>query len=120
MVNWKTIILLLIPFFISAKCDRVSTKLTCAQIRASHIDNLPLCDISFVKNRCRCRCFNLTNHTVVEDNNCTWTDGEEFRSGDYELEVCEGISGFFIDDWAKEVMPKTKKLKRIFNNLCGE
>lgn len=108
------IMMLLIPLLISAKCARTDVKLTCKQIRAAKIKSLPLCDVSFQYNRCRCRCFNLTEYKRVEDAQC----GEDFESGDYDLEQCEGLAGFIAEEWPREVEPKIKKLQNLYGNLC--
>lgn len=110
----KNIILLLIPLLISSKCARVDVALTCKQIRSAKINSLPTCDTSFKFNRCRVRCFNLTDYRTVPD----WECGQDFKSGDYPLEYCEGCAGFYVDDWPIEVRPKIKKLKNLYRNLC--
>ncbi len=107
-------IVLLMPLLISSRCSRVDVRLTCNQIRSAKIDSLPLCDISFQNNRCRCRCFNLTDYEVVNDNQC----GQHFESGNYPLETCEGIAGFPIEQWPKEIRPNVLKLQNLFSNLC--
>lgn len=132
----KIIMMLLIPLLISSKCSRVDVKLTCAQIRSAKIDSLPICDLSFEKNRCRCRCFNLTDYKTVKNSACNRKFKNEdyipdyfeydpdkklykFISGDYDVYSCEGISGFQITDWPTEVRPKVRKLKNLYGNLCG-
>lgn len=116
----KIMIMLLMPLLISAKCSRVDIKLTCAQIRSSKLKAMPLCDISFQENRCRCRCFSFSTYETVEDDNCLWPDESQFFSGNYELETCEGISGFFVTEWAREVGPKVKKLNNLYGNICED
>ena len=73
-----------------------------------------MCDISFKFNRCRCRCFNVNNFSTVNDQYC----GEAFKSGNYNLEYCDGLSGFHINDWLEEVKPKIKLLDRIKRDNC--
>jgi len=59
-----------------------------------------LCDISFKKDRCRCRMYDLEKlKSITEPQN-------------YDLEYCEGITGFFIEDVAEEILPKVKAKKR--------
>ena len=103
--------MLLLTTFLVGSCR---TKIICTEVRTATIEALPLCDISFKFNRCRCRCFNLNNFSNVDDVAC----GEGFKSGNYDLEYCEGISGFYIEDWALEVKPKVKKLDRIKRDNC--
>lgn len=110
----KIMMMLLMPLLISSKCTRTDVKLTCAQVRSAKIKSLPYCDISFKKNRCRCRCFNLTSYKVVDDIQC----GEDFKTGNYELETCEGVGGFLVEEWAKDVRPNIKKLQNLYGNLC--
>lgn len=115
----KIIIVLLTPLLISSKCTRTDVRVTCAQIASARVDNLPLCDLSFEKNRCRCRCFNLTDYQIVDEKKCKWPDGSNFQAKDYDIYTCEGIGGFFVEEWASEVKPKLKKLRNLYGNLCG-
>jgi hypothetical protein len=39
---------------------------------------------------------------------------------DLPLEECEGLSGFSVEDMAKEVKPNIKKLGRIKDDYCIE
>lgn len=108
--------ILLSILFLGNKCtDR---KLVCAQIKTANIKALPLCDVKYIAQqdrwRCRCRCFDLDDYKTVDDLKC----GENFRTDNYPLAVCDGLSGFFPEDWAQEIRPKIKKLKRLHNNLC--
>lgn len=116
----KIITMLLMPLLISAKCTRIDVGLTCAQIKSSKLKPMPLCDISFAKDRCRCRCFSFTDYREVDDENCKWPDDSIFFSGDYEIETCEGIAGFFVEEWAREVRPKIRRLDNLYGNLCGD
>lgn len=107
------IMMLLMTFLVGCK-----TKIICRQIKSAIIRPLPLCDISFQFNRCRCSCFDINKFQSVNDNACTWPDGNEFKSGDYPIKTCEGVSGFFNEDWAIEVRPKIKKLARLKEDYC--
>lgn len=95
----------------------VGKKVICTQLDASRIKALPLCDISFQFNRCKCRCFDFNNWSEIDDRACKWRYGD-FSSGEYPLEACEGIAGFFVDDIAVEVKPKVKKLAKLKADLC--
>ncbi len=56
------------------------------------------CDISFnPKERCRCRCFDYNNLTRLEDKEC----GDDFHSGNFPIEYCDGIGGPFPADYKK-------------------
>lgn len=107
----QTAIIALSIVLLSTSCR---TKLVCSEVRRATIDYLPLCDISFKFNRCRCRCFNLNNYSTVKPALC----GEDFIEGNYELEYCEGIAGFYVEDWATEVKPNVKRLIRIRGDYC--
>jgi len=104
------IIILSTLFLISCK-----TKIICAQVRKNKIDHVPICDISFQFDRCRCRCFNLNDWDTVRDEKC----GDDFVGGDFPVEVCEGIAGFYPSVMALELKPKIKDLARIRGDYCG-
>ena len=108
-----TTVVLLTTFLLSS----CRTKLICSEVRSATIKPLPLCDISFQFNECYCRCFDLNNFKEVNENKCTWKYGD-FKEGSYPLETCEGLSGFYVNDWAVEVKPKIKKLSRIKYDNC--
>lgn len=113
----RIMIMLLMVLLSSCK---VNQKIVCSQIRSAKIKAMPICDISFEKNRCRCRCFNLTEYKIEKDDMCNWSDGSDFKSGNYNIQTCEGIAGFFVEKWSSEVGPKFKKLNNLYGNLCGE
>lgn len=77
---------------------------------------MPWFDISIKHNRCRVRCLDIDSFKVQPDGEC----GEEFRSGNFPLEKCEGVAGFIQKNWAIEAKPKIKKRKNLYGNLCGE
>jgi len=62
----KTITLLLTIFLVSG-CNSFQTKVICKQIKDYEIKPLPLCDVSFQFNRCRCRCFDYNKWTTYSD-----------------------------------------------------
>jgi len=95
------------------------TKLICAQVNSATIKPIVLCDLSMQFNRCRCRCFNLNAWDEVEDKACKWAHDEPFKKGDYPIDYCEGIAGFYLEDIAREVKPKVKKLSKIKSDYCN-
>lgn len=105
--------LLLMIFLASCK-----TRIICSQIKSNTIKPIALCDLSLQFNRCRCRCFNPNTWSEVNDNLCSWKYEEPFKKGDYPIDYCEGIAGFFIEDIAREVKPKVKNLNRIKSDYC--
>ena len=46
--------------------------------------------------------FDLNNWKTVSDNYC----GENFESGNYPLEECDEVMGFYVNDMATEIRPK--------------
>ncbi len=104
---------LVIIFLASCK-----TKIICSQVKSATIKPIVLCDLSMQFNRCRCRCFNANRWAEVEDRACKWRYPEPFKKGDYPIDYCEGIAGFYLEDIAQEVKPKVKKLSRIKTDYC--
>jgi hypothetical protein len=111
----KPIMKLLIIFYLGS----CKTKIICPQVRANFIKPIPLCDISMQFNRCRCRCFSPSNWSEADDKLCSWRYPEPFRKGDYPIDYCEGMAGFFLEDIALEVKPKVKNLARINSDYCN-
>lgn len=107
----KILMITLPMIFLSISCK---TKIICNQVNSARIENMRLCDLSLQFNRCRCRCFNINEFKTVEDAAC----GEDFQGGNHPIDYCEGISGFFVEDWAKEMKPKVKKLSNIRKDWC--
>ena len=101
---------------LATSCRGVRKRIACGQIRSAQTDSKVKCDISFRFNRCKCSCFNLTEYATVDDKEC----GDDFESGRFPLEACEGMMGFHINDWADEFRPKIKKLNSSFKNYCGD
>jgi hypothetical protein len=107
----KVLIILMSTIFLGAtSCKR---KIICSEINSTDIKPLVSCDISFQFNRCRCRCFDLDQFQTVDDKFCS-----DFRSGDYPLEYCEGLSGFFIEDMAINIKPNIIHLNEIKADNC--
>lgn len=76
-----------------------------------------LCDISFQFNRCRCGCYDLNKLKAVKPQKCN-IEREEWV-WDEEIEYCEGVSGFFPEAIAIDIIPKIKEIKRYIKNKCG-
>jgi len=74
-----------------------------------HYGHRPIKDLSFKMNRCRIQCYNVDKLKVAEDIKC----GEDFESGHYPVEACEGIIGFDADYVAEDLKPKIKKNKKL-------
>lgn len=95
-------------------CNSLERKLICKDVQRQEINSMPFYDVSFQFNRCRVRCFNLTDYTIVDDSEC----GPSFVSGNYPLSACEGVQGFITEEWAAEVRPKLKNLRSVYLDEC--
>lgn len=104
-----TTILLMISFVVSCK-----SKIICAEIKRDAIKYLPLCTVKLDFNNCNCRCFDFNNWATVDAELC----GPDFVEGNQDLELCDGISGFYTKDMALEVRPKIKDLARVRLDYC--
>lgn len=103
----KTMMMLSMIFLVGS-CRSVNTRLVCNQLRKHEIKPLQMCDISFKKNRCRCRDFDFNN----------WKELSE--PVNYPIEHCEGVAGFFVDpDIGVEVRPNIRALANLKENLCS-
>ena len=103
-----TIVLLTI-FLTSCK-----TKIVCKQIKKNQIDYVVIHNVKIKYKHCKVQCFDLNNWKTVDDVQC----GENFEGGNYPLDYCEGVMGFYVDDMAKEIRPKVKDLARIRQDYC--
>lgn len=92
------------------------TAIVCEDIERAEMVPLNYCDISFKFNeaRCRCRCLDPNTYTTLPDLSC----GEDYQSGNFELEACQGIAGFSLDDVALEVKPNISRLNKIKEHYC--
>lgn len=81
------------------------------------IEPVKLCTVklSFDVPKCNCRCFDLNNWEQANDAWC----GEGFESGNYPIEACNGISGFYNSDIATEIRPKIKSMAETRRDQCG-
>jgi len=100
----------------TTSCTSVNTNIVCSQLRKSDIKAMPWHDISIKFDRCRVRCLDIDSFKQVPDGEC----GDDFRSGNFPLEKCEGVAGFKQVNWAREAKPKIKKRRNLYGNLCGE
>lgn len=69
------------------------------------------CDISFEEDRCRCRCLSTESLEIADKEKCE-KDWEKYFYGipevhpiNYEVEACEGIGGFRVEEIAKDIIP---------------
>lgn len=109
------LIMMLLVLFLGVSCrTKVAWRLVCNQVHTAKINPKPLCNISFTFNRCQCFCFDPQTFEEVDPKLC----GENFQSGDFELERCEGISGWYDTDWAKEIKPKVELLNDLKSDYC--
>lgn len=114
MTILKNIIILLTICLVVTSCKDRFVKRLCKKVRTAEVKSLPLCDLSWSDQTCTCSCYNLNESTSVDDINC----GEDFKSGTYHAEVCDGIAGFYTEDWVGEVIPKMKRLEIIKETYC--
>lgn len=74
---------------------------SCASIKRPVIKPSMLCDISIKHKRCRCRLYDLNNMEAIEE------------PEDFPVEQCEGITGFYIEELAQDILPKLRWNKRL-------
>ena len=82
--------------------------------KAPKIKPQVLCDVSIEFDRCRCRCYDLMQIKAVDDSKC----GDEFVSGDYDLNKCDGVAGFHINVIAEKINPCAKETKEFYQDTC--
>jgi len=112
----------------SASCNSVQRKLICRQVESATFTVKPMYDVSFRFNRCRARCFDMTNWNAVAIDYCPTLleDAETYGvgfDGDSEsinlpVDRCEGVAGFSLEDIAKDIKPKILKLAAIKEDQC--
>ena len=76
-----------------------------------------LCDVSFQSNRCRCTCYDSEKLQSTDPIKCK-IESEEW-TWNSPLEVCEGITGFYIEDIAEHIIPKINEKKQYIKDKCG-
>lgn len=119
------IVLPMMFLILGASSCSTTQKIVCREVRDNEIKPLPLCDISFQFNRCRCRCFKFSTWESLPLNECKDLEGVEeagypVTNGavNFPLKYCENLSGFSLDDMANEVRPKIKGLNNLKNDYC--
>jgi len=75
-----------------------------------------LADISLKFNRCRIRCYSIPDLKLLPLYRCDIPTDEMARN--YPLEKCDGIAGFYLESWAKEIIPHAKKAKAYYEDAC--
>lgn len=109
--------MMLLTILCLSGCRSVNTRLVCAQLETHKIKPVQACDVSFKFNRCRCRCFDFNSWEKLPWEKCGVQE-EGSNAIDYELEKCEGISGFYLDVAAVDIRPNIKAMHRLKENLC--
>ena len=82
---------------------------SCQTIRPSLV-----CDVSIKFDRCRCRCMNLNNLTILPMSTCTdeiYPAMPDTDSWNFPLEQCDKLVGVFAGRYAEEIKPK------LLNNI---
>jgi len=74
---------------------------SCAKVK---IAPKRFCTVSFQFTTCTCRMFDPNTWEALEN------------SMEYPLGYCEGISGFYTEDWAVELLPKLRYRARAESN----
>ena len=105
----RTITILLLTIFCLSfsGCGTVERRIVCKQIDSHQIPDVEYCDISFSKNRCRCRMFDMNEWEPVGD------------PVNHPIEYCERIAGPRLDDIATNVRPQVKALAQLKRNMCN-
>lgn len=97
-------------------------------------------DINFKFNRCRLRCYDFKEVDIAPDYKCnkfykrgdipqnfptyfrvaTAQNGNDylkFIPGNYPIEACDKITGFFLEDFAKKIKPEAVRLKEYYQDI---
>lgn len=128
----KRIISILSAIFLTS-C--VGQKIICHEIKTSEVRALMFYSPSWKFNKCYGYCFNANKWETLPLNSCLGADlipeGEVLQGVspidkktaaeviEYPLEYCDSIGGFKLDDLAKEVRPKIKKLNILKEDNCS-
>ena len=112
----------------SVSCNSIQRKLVCKQVESATFSLKPMYDVSFRFNRCRARCFDMTNWNAVAIDYCPELEPDVLLYGvgfdgdsdsiNLPVERCEGIAGFDLVDIAKDIKPKILKLNAIKEDQC--
>jgi len=107
-----------------------------ASCNAPKIKSQPMGDISFKFNRCRMRCYDITEIKETKKKKCDITkrlpkewpdfysletkpndrDYLRFNPGKYPLRVCDKLVGFHVDVVAKKIIPWGKKTLQYYRD----
>ena len=68
--------------------------------------------IDLDRSRCRVRCYNYNKLNTVDDDKC----GEDFRSGNFSLVMCNQVLATDLAFFAEEIKPAINFFKREFND----
>lgn len=88
----RTITILLMMFNLSCQTPKIDPVVRCA--------------VSFQFKKCRCHNYDLMNQKRISE---AW---------DEPLDVCDDIVGFFAEDWAEEITPWMKEVRRFGEDRC--
>lgn len=132
--------IVLLTIFCLSGCNSIERKLVCKQVDSARFSLKPMYDISFKYNRCRARCFDMTNWNAVAIANCSQLSSmsEEFgvvkvrnenlsKMLGFEvvnevinmpIEKCDNVAGFMLEDIALDIKPKILKLGAIKQDQC--
>ena len=82
-----------------------------------------ICDASFVKDRCRCRCINTDTLKEVDKRKCK-KEWKKYYDGipnkhpiNYELEACEGLTGAIAEIVTGKIIPEINDERRECEDL---
>ena len=116
----KLITIILSTIFLTS-CK--NQKLICKEIDNAKVNPVIMYDVSFVFNRCRARCFDVNEWKTLPISNCPRliddTEDLTAESVNYEIEKCEGVAGFAIEDIAREIRPNVKRLSDLNKDVCN-
>lgn len=122
----KLLTIMLLTIF-STSCKQ--QKLICKEIESAKINPVVMYDVSFVFNRCRARCFDVNEWKALPISNCPKLNQDQIisesteegfvESVNLDITACEGVAGFSIDDIAREMRPKIKRLSDLNEDICN-
>lgn len=123
MITTKTITILLLTTFL-------------ASCKGPQINPQVVADISFHFNRCRVTCYDVMKAASTNKEKCNITkniprdfpvfysletskkgkDYLQFNPGNYSLETCDQVVGFFIPTYSKKIRPWAKKTIQYYRD----
>lgn len=87
-------------------CRSVERALVCNAVEDNYIGEMEICEYSHTFTQCRCK--------LIEFD----TFRELTQMQDYPLSHCDGLAGFKVNDWGKEIGPKLRALSRLKEERC--